>query len=54
MIFVILMLVVFPFVLGFFQRGPEWLMYPGMYWGRYLLWVSSFGVNVRWYLKSKK
>lgn len=50
LVFLFLLLVVTPFVLGFFEHGSEWVLYPQMYLGRYLLYMPGLGYKVKMWI----
>jgi hypothetical protein len=53
-IILFILLVIIPFVCGFFDRGPEWLMRPSMYLNIWLLKMANFGFKVKSYLRNLK
>lgn len=44
---------IIPFVLGFFARGPEWLMRPSMYLNLYLLKIANWGNKTKDFMLNK-
>jgi hypothetical protein len=43
----LMLLVIVPVVLGFFDRGPEWLLRPQMYLGLYLCYMANIGYKIK-------
>ena len=53
LVFLFLLLVVVPFISGFFANSSQWVLYPSTYLNMYLIYMVQLGNKVKMWIHKK-